>query len=132
MKVGSSGPRIPSQGPEPTAGKPETSGVDKPAGESKFSEVARTNAAVATTGTAAAEKPAAAAPNTPLTGDIGRKLENKEITVQTAVDQVVSRILDKQVGNSAPAGARTAVETALRAALEDDPLLNEKLKTLDR
>jgi hypothetical protein len=67
-----------------------------------------------------------------MTGDIAAALARKDITPETAVDQVVNRILDKQVGASSgtKSATRASVENALRDALETDPVLQSKVKSL--
>src|SRR5687767_11123216 len=89
-------------------------------------------------GTAFAEKvagqaPADAAPRlagSHLVADIGADLQAGRITPQIALDRVIDRVIDQQVGAGAPAGVRERVSAALRQALEDDPLLAEKLRSL--
>jgi hypothetical protein len=72
------------------------------------------------------------APGGKMTGDIAAALARKDITPETAVDQVVNRILDKQVGASAgtKSATRASVENALRDAIETDPVLQAKVKSL--
>lgn len=89
-------------------------------------------------GTAFAEKVAGQAPADPaartaathLVADISTDLKAGRITPQLALDRVIDRVVDQQVGPGAPAGVRERVSAALRAALEDDPLLAEKLRNL--
>jgi hypothetical protein len=81
----------------------------------------------------AAEAPADPAPraaSTHLVADIGADLQAGRITPQIALERVIDRVVDQQVGPGAPAGVRERVSAALRQALEDDPLLAEKLKGL--
>src|SRR5687767_12510173 len=85
-----------------------------------------------------AEKVAGQAPADPaarlagnhLVADIGADLKAGRITPQIALDRVIDRVVDQQVGAGAPAGVKERVSAALRAALEDDPLLAEKLRNL--
>jgi hypothetical protein len=65
-----------------------------------------------------------------LVGDISAELQAGRITPQVALDRVIDRVLDQQVGPGAPPGVRERVGAALRQALEDDPLLAEKLRGL--
>ena len=51
--------------------------------------------------------------------------------VTRLLNSVIDRVLDQQVGVNAPAAVREQVGTALRQALEDDPLLAEKLRALE-
>lgn len=62
--------------------------------------------------------------------DISAELTAGRISAQTAVDRVIGRVLDRQVGADAPTAVRERVEAALRQALEDDPVLAEKLRSL--
>src|SRR5690348_13536801 len=62
--------------------------------------------------------------------DVAADLGAGRITPQVALDRVIDRVVDRQVGKGAPAGVRERVSAALRAALEEDPLLAEKLKNL--
>jgi hypothetical protein len=43
---------------------------------------------------------------------------------------VVERVIDRQLGAGAPAAVREKLRASLRDALENDPLLAEKLKAL--
>ena len=65
-----------------------------------------------------------------LVADITAELHAGRITPQIALDRVIDRVIDQQVGPTAPAGVRERVSAALRQALEDDPLLAEKLRSL--
>ncbi len=62
--------------------------------------------------------------------DIAAELQGGKITPQAAVDRVLNRIVDQQVGVDAPPTVRQAVGAALRDALESDPLLVEKVRRL--
>jgi hypothetical protein len=62
--------------------------------------------------------------------DIGDALQSGSITPEAAVDQVVDRVLDNQLGADAPANLRSQVETAMRDAIETDPVLGAKIKSL--
>lgn len=63
-------------------------------------------------------------------GDVAAELDAGRLTPTAAVDQVVKRILDRQLGSDAPASLRAKVESALREALDGDALLAEKLRRL--
>jgi hypothetical protein len=67
---------------------------------------------------------------THMIADVAADLNAGRITPQIALDRVIDRVVDRQVGRGAPAGVRERVSAALRAALEEDPLLAEKLKSL--
>jgi hypothetical protein len=85
-------------------------------------------------GTKAAAKAApghgAAAGPTGLTGDLAAELQAGRITPKTALERVIDRIVDKQLGTNAPAAVREKVRAALEDAVADDPLLAEKIKSL--
>ncbi len=49
---------------------------------------------------------------------------------KTALDRVLDRVVDKQLGPGAPAAVREKVRAALEDAVADDPLLSEKIKSL--
>jgi hypothetical protein len=52
------------------------------------------------------------------------------ITPQAALERVIDRVVERQVGADAPASLREKVGEALRQALEDDPMLAEKVRAL--
>lgn len=81
-------------------------------------------------GTAPAARGAAQADAPTKVGELAADLVAGRISPSAAVDQVVQQILDRQLGTNAPAAVRAKVETALRDALETDPLLGDKLKRL--
>ena len=62
--------------------------------------------------------------------DIAAELRSGKLTREAAVDKVVERVLDRQLGASAPPAVRERVGAALRDALDTDPLLAEKLQRL--
>jgi hypothetical protein len=120
MKVSGPGSGLPPDGAPPAADVKERQGaafaekLDRPAGASP------------------AEGPGAppAAGRAELVGDIAADLRAGKLTAQAAVDKVVERILDRQLGLHAPAAVRERVGAALRDALETDPLLAEKVRAL--
>lgn len=63
--------------------------------------------------------------------DLAARVQAGHLTSRAAVDQIVERIVASQVGPQAPAGVRERVKAALEDALENDPLLAEKLRHLD-
>ena len=73
---------------------------------------------------------ASRSPGVNLVGDISAELSAGKITPRAALDRVVERVLDQQLGVGAPAAVRDQVGTALRNALQDDPHLAEKIRTL--
>jgi hypothetical protein len=62
--------------------------------------------------------------------DIGAEIKAGRITPEAAIDKVVERVLDRQLGKKAGAALREKVGAALRDSLADDPLLMAKVRTL--
>ena len=52
------------------------------------------------------------------------------IDAKAALDRVIARVVDKQVGPGATPAVREAVRAALESAVADDPLIAEKIKAL--
>jgi hypothetical protein len=65
-----------------------------------------------------------------LTADVAAELAAGRINAKAALDRVIERVVDKQLGVGAPAAVREKVRAALESAVADDPLLIEKIKTL--
>lgn len=65
-----------------------------------------------------------------LTADVAAELAAGRIDAKGALDRVIERILDKQLGPGAPAAVRETVRTALERAVADDPVLSEKIRSL--
>ena|ERR1700690_1896232 len=62
--------------------------------------------------------------------DIGADLKAGKLTPQTAIDKVIERVLDRQVGRKAGTAVREKLGAALRESLADDPLLAAKIRAL--
>ena len=62
--------------------------------------------------------------------DLAAALDAGKLDARAAVEQVMDRVLDLQLGRDAPAAVRQQVESALREALDSDPLLVAKLREL--
>ncbi len=77
----------------------------------------------------ASKSPAAAAPGG-LTSDLAAELRAGKITPRAAVDRVIDRVVDKQLGVGAPAATREKLRVALENAVADDPLLADKIRGL--
>jgi hypothetical protein len=122
MKVTGSGPQV------PTGAADEAKPAENAKGPTFADKLESTAAPTQTTSAGAGARTSSAGGK--LTGDIAEALVNKEITPEAAVDQVVNRILDKQVGPGTKSATRASVETALREALESDPVLSSKVKSL--
>jgi hypothetical protein len=109
--------QVPSDGP---------SGVGGP----KFADKLAADKLAETSPTKRAADPAAATAARGLTADIAAELAAGRIDAKAALDRVIARVVDKQVGPGAPAAVREAVRAALESAVADDPLLGEKIKSL--
>jgi hypothetical protein len=77
-----------------------------------------------------ASKSPAVAPPGGLTSDLAAELRAGKITPRTAVDRVIDRVVDKQLGVGAPAATREKLRVALENAVADDPLLADKIRGL--
>ncbi len=62
--------------------------------------------------------------------DLAAELRTGTLTPAAAIDKVVERVVARQVGPDAPTSVRDQVRMALRDAVENDPLLAEKLTRL--
>ena len=62
--------------------------------------------------------------------DIGADLKAGKLTPQAAIDKVIERVLDRQVGRKADAALREKLVTAMRESLTDDPMLAAKVRAL--
>jgi len=62
--------------------------------------------------------------------DIGADLKAGKLTPQAAIDKVIERVLDRQVGRKAGAAVREKLSAALRESLADDPMLAAKVRAL--
>ena len=80
-------------------------------------------------GAAAAGKTEKAARAVPVS-DIGADLKSGKLTPQAAIDKVIERVLDRQVGRKASTAVREKVGAALRESLADDPVLAAKVRSL--
>jgi hypothetical protein len=78
-----------------------------------------------------AERPAAPRKASAI-ADIGADLKAGKITAEAAIDKVVERVLDRQLGKTAGAALRGKIGAALRESLADDPLLAAKVRALSQ
>jgi len=76
--------------------------------------------------------PAIGPTGVPSVQDIGQALQDGKLGAAEAVNQVVNRIVDAQVGPGASPAVRLQVEAALREALKSDPMLAAQVARLDR
>jgi DNA gyrase/topoisomerase IV subunit B len=65
-----------------------------------------------------------------VVSDIGAALKAGKLTPQAAIDKVIERVLDRQVGRKAGAAVREKLSAALRESLADDPMLAAKVRAL--
>ncbi len=64
--------------------------------------------------------------------DISAALKAGKITAEAAIEKVVERVLEQQLGGRGSVALRSQVAAALRDALADDPLLAAKLRALSQ
>ncbi len=125
MKITGPGSGAPPQGP---GAADEAKG---PAGKGFADELHKTDNAAGISRASETGAPTGATPSGATNvRDIGADLSAGRITPQAALDKVIDRVVSKQVGANAPAAVREKVEAALRQAIEDDPMLAEKVRGL--
>jgi hypothetical protein len=122
MKISGPGSKPPVEGPGGVEGAAEPNATEGVSGKEFAEKIGRTGAAEASR---AGE---VTAPG--LVADISAELRAGRLTPAAAIEKVIDRVLDQQVGPSAPAAVREQVGAALRRALEEDPLLVEKLREM--
>jgi hypothetical protein len=133
MKVTGPGSGAPPEGPgaaEGVAGKTgpqgpsSTSGVEAPEASGRtFAETLGADRSVK--GPAAAK---GAGVVDPLTADIAADLKAGKIDPQAALDRVVERVLDQQLGANAPPALRAQLRDVLRETMSSDPALTDRLR----
>lgn len=115
--------RPPSPPPSVPTGK--SSVVEQSGGKelsAKLDDIQRTGKAVA------APSPAST-PAVPVS-DIGADLKAGRIAPEAAIDRIVERVLDRQLGQTGSPALRAQLGAALRESLADDPLLASKVRAL--
>ena len=118
----------PGSGPPPVSGPaPGEDGTEgaSGAGGAKFADKL-----AATDPSKRAGDPAAVAAARGLTADVAAELAAGRIDAKAALDRVIERVVDKQVGPGAPAAVREKVRAALEHAVADDPVLSDKIRSL--
>ena len=141
MKINGPGqppvPGVPGQGaPDAPAGKDsQTAGVSPASGATAADKTLKSGKSFAETvsGAAPARAPAASAVNAPggiAVHDLAAALRTGQLDARSAVDKVIDRVVTAQLGPDAPTHVRDKVQAALRDAVDDDPLLAEKLRGL--
>lgn len=63
--------------------------------------------------------------------EIAAALDAGRLTPVQAVDQIVARVVNAELGKGAPAALRERLEAILRATLADDPVLARKVRALE-
>jgi hypothetical protein len=108
-------------------GKPQSvSGTSGKKFAAKLGAVKAEGASKGTPATVQSEK----ARKAPHVSDIGADLKAGKLTPQAAIDKVIERVLDRQVGRNQGAAIREKLGAALRESLVDDPLLAAKVRAL--
>jgi hypothetical protein len=89
-------------------------------------------AGAARAGAAHGPEKAAAARKASGVSDIGADLTAGRLGPQAALDKVIERVLDRQLGKAAAPALRAQLGAALRESLAEDPLLAAKVRALGR
>jgi len=130
---------VPGQEPASPEGSQGAGGVGPAAGTAPADKALKTGKSFAeTVSGATAAQPAAKAglttgadrPGGIAVHDLAAALRSGQLDARSAVDKVIDRIVTAQLGPDAPTHVRDKVQAALRDALDDDPLLAEKLRGL--
>jgi hypothetical protein len=128
-KVSGPGSGPPVGGPSDDPKSEGPSGVGGPRFADKLGAPEAAKPAGDPAATAAAGAPRGAKGIEP-TADVAAELAAGRIDAKAAIDRVIERIVDKQLGPGAPAAVRETVRTALERAVADDPVLSEKIRSL--
>jgi hypothetical protein len=116
-------------GPEEVAGtegKP-AAGRAEGTGGAAFAE--KMNAAAPASGQPAVD--GARGPVDAATAAIAADIKAGRLTPGAAVEKLLDQVVAKQLGADAPAALREKIRAALQETLQDDPLLAEKLASLE-
>lgn len=112
------------------AGKLPVSGAEggRPVaeGQAPFADKLRPGETAGVSGAGATSSAAA----TSGVADLAAALKAGTLTPKAAVDRVIDRVVQNQLGADAPAAAREKLRAALEDAVADDPLLAEKIRGL--
>jgi hypothetical protein len=111
---------------QPTSGAGDASEVEKSGGKQFEGKLEKAQSVAGAT----AQKPVDPDRPKSFVSDIGEALESGAITPEAAVNQVVDRVLDNQLGANASPKLRSEVETFMRDKMETDPVLGAKIKSL--
>jgi|SRR4051812_30911538 len=129
MKISGTGPPLP---PEEVPSSEEVKGANKGGFAERLergADPAAAEGSVEARPPGQAVDPGRSAAIAPV-ADIAADLRAGAISPEAALDRVIDRVLAQQVGPDAPSAVRAQVAAALRQALEDDPLLAQKLRAL--
>jgi len=134
------GPGAPPAVPEASAGTDQAgaAGGARPSGQAFADKLASVGAPGAPDpAAAAAGPPGGASPGVAAQGvggivspEIAADLAAGRLSPRAAVERVIEQVLSRQLGADAPAAVREKVRAALEDALENDPLLADKLRRL--
>ena len=120
---GPQGPGAPEDAGQP--GKVGSSGkAGKAEGGRPFAETLAAGRPAPGAATAAASGPDA------LTADIAADLKAGRLDAKGALERVVERVLDQQLGKDAPPALREQLRSALQDTVSSDPMLAERLRSL--
>ena len=130
--------KVTGPGEPPVPPAPEGAADATPAGAAEAEEAGppfadRLRGAGAAAGadrTAAVATPGVAPPDRVAVSDLAADLQAGRLTRDGAVQKLLDRVIARQVGADAAPAVREKVRAALADALESDPLLAEKLKSL--
>lgn len=126
MKIPGSGPGASVPPPEAPVEKAGIKGVGFAQKLDEAAAAEKVGGAAAVRGTPSPEAVAAI----DMVKDVSADLNAGKISPQAAVDKIVGRVLDAQLGKDASPAVREKVEAALREALASDPLLLQKVGSL--
>jgi hypothetical protein len=135
------GPGASDAQPISKAGKPGAPGAERPEATGRtFAETLAAGrpaqepaAARARSGDGASEPAHGVRPSRgvdPVTSDIAADLKAGKIDPKAALDRVVERVLDQQLGPNAPSALRDQLRDSLRDTIGGDPFLAERLRGL--
>jgi hypothetical protein len=109
----------------------ETTGVGGPEGGGQaFAERLSQPRGAAQTAAAQSATTVAGAPGTVATHDIAADLRGGRVPLSAAMETLIDRVVAQQVGAKAPEAVRESLRATLRDAVETDPLLAGKLRSL--
>ncbi|MBN2574025.1 MAG: hypothetical protein JXP73_05615 [Deltaproteobacteria bacterium] len=110
------------------ASLPKTPGINAAKGKGFAAHLHRAERASAPA--AGGPQKATAARKAAAVADIGAELQAGKLTPQGAIDKVIERVLDRQLGKTAAPALRAQLAAALRETLADDPLLSAKVRAM--